>query len=212
MFRMIAKKLIDGQVVPMRPQVNIVAHWLGRILVWLLGWTIQCVPFPSDKFVLVGAPHTSNMDFLFLIATSWVLRLKLHWIGKHTLFRAPIGWISKRLGGIPVDRRASFGAVDQIANQFKTTEEFIVVIAPSGTRKHTDHWKSGFYWIASKAEVPIVCAALDYSKKLVDVGMSLWPSDDVHTDMNVIRTFYKGVQGRFPQKQTTIRLREELPK
>lgn len=205
-----ALKLIDGKEFQMRPQINILAHWLGRFLVWLFGWTITSAPFPGDKFVLVGAPHTSNMDFLFLLATSWVLRLKLHWIGKHTLFRPPIGWLSKRLGGIPVDRRASHGVVDQIANKIKNAEEFILVIAPSGTRKQTDHWKSGFYWIASKAEVPIVCTALDYTKKLVDVGMSIWPSGDVLADMNVIRDFYEGVQGRFPHKQTTIILREEL--
>jgi 1-acyl-sn-glycerol-3-phosphate acyltransferase len=194
----------------MRPQVNIFAHWFGRVLVGLFGWTISCAPLPGDKFVLVGAPHTSNMDFLFLLVTSWVLRLKLRWIGKHTLFRAPIGWISKFLGGIPVDRRASHGVVDQIADVIKAVDEFILVVAPSGTRKHTDHWKSGFYWIASKAEVPIVCTALDYDKKLVDVGMSFWPSGDVHADMEVIRTFYEGVQGRFPHKQATIQLREEL--
>lgn len=205
-----AKKLIDGKEFEMRPQINIIVHWLGRFLVWLFGWTITSAPFPGDKFVLVGAPHTSNMDFLFLLATSWVLRLKLHWIGKHTLFRPPIGWLSKRLGGIPVDRRASHGVVDQIANQINNAEEFILVIAPSGTRKQTDHWKSGFYWIASKAEVPIVCTALDYAKKLVDVGMSIWPSGDVLADMNAIRAFYEGVQGRFPHKQATIRLREEL--
>ena len=205
-----AKKLIDGKEFEMQPQINILVHWLGRFLVWLFGWTITSAPFPGDKFVLVGAPHTSNMDFLFLLATSWVLRLKLHWIGKHTLFRPPIGWLSKCLGGIPVDRRASHGAVDQIANQIKNTEEFILVIAPSGTRKQTDFWKSGFYWIASKAEVPIVCTALDYAKKLVDVGMSIWPSGDVLADMNAIRAFYEGIQGRFPHKQATIRLREEL--
>jgi 1-acyl-sn-glycerol-3-phosphate acyltransferase len=205
-----AKKLIDGKEFEMQPQINILVHWLGRFLVWLFGWTITSAPFPGDKFVLVGAPHTSNMDFLFLLATSWVLRLKLHWIGKHTLFRPPIGWLSKRLGGIPVDRRASHGVVDQIANQIKYAEQFILVIAPSGTRKQTDHWKSGFYWIASKAEVPIVCTALDYAKKLVDVGMSIWPSGDVLADMNAIRAFYEGVQGRFPHKQATIRLREEL--
>jgi 1-acyl-sn-glycerol-3-phosphate acyltransferase len=204
------QKLVNGDLVEMRPRINLIAHWFGRIILQLTGWTIKCAPFPGDKFVLVGAPHTSNFDFIFLLITSWVLRLKLYWVGKHTLFRPPIGWFSRRLGGIPVDRRASYGAVDQIADRIREAGEIILVIAPAGTRKHTDHWKSGFYWIASKAQVPVVCAALDYDKKLVDVGLNFRPGGDLSADMEAIRTFYQGVKGRFPHKQATIRLREEL--
>jgi 1-acyl-sn-glycerol-3-phosphate acyltransferase len=206
----LATKWVNGQVVPIRPQVNLFAHWFGRFWMWLLGWTIQAEPFPGEKFVLIGAPHTSNMDFFYMISTSWVLRVKLHFIGKHTLFRAPFGWILKAFGGIPVDRRASHGVVDQVAERIRAAEEFILVITPAGTRKHTDHWKSGFYWIASKAQVPIVCGALDYHQKKVTLGSCIEPSGDLRTDMDRIRTFFQGVQGRFPHEQTRIVLREEL--
>jgi 1-acyl-sn-glycerol-3-phosphate acyltransferase len=205
----LATKWVNGQVVPMRPQINLLAHWIGRIWMWLLGWTIQVEPFPGDKFILIGAPHTSNMDFIYMIASSWVLRVKLHFIGKHTLFRAPFGWILKALGGIPVDRRASHGVVDQVAERIRVAEEFILVITPAGTRKYTEHWKSGFYWIACKAEVPIVCGALDYHKKNVNLGLSFRPSGDVGADMDRIRAFFQGVRGRFPHEQTRMRLREE---
>ncbi len=191
-------------------QVNIFAHWIGRFLMWLLGWHVQADPFPGEKFVLIGAPHTSNTDFFFMLMTSWVLRLKLHFIGKHTLFRPPMGWVLKWLGGIPVDRRAQHGAVEQIAERIKAEDKFILVIAPSGTRKQTDHWKSGFYWIASLANVPIVCGALDYKHKRVKLGLNLMPTGDVPADMDRIRAFFHGVEGRLPQKQTAIRLREEI--
>jgi 1-acyl-sn-glycerol-3-phosphate acyltransferase len=207
---LLATKWSNGQVITMRPQVNLLAHWLGRFWIWILGWTIQAEPFPGDKFVLIGAPHTSNMDFFYMIATSWVLRIKLYFIGKHTLFRPPFGWILKALGGIPVDRRASHGVVDQVAEQIKAADEFILVITPAGTRKFTDHWKSGFYWIAFRAQVPIVCGALDYRQKKANLGLSFEPSGDVGADMDRIRAFFQGVRGRFPHEQTRMKLREEL--
>lgn len=206
---MTVEKRVDGKLTPMSPQVNLLAHGLGRFLLWLFGWSVSCETLPGDKFVLIGAPHTSNMDFFFMLITSWSLRLKLHWIGKHTLFWPPIGLLLKQLGGISVDRRVSQGVVDQIADQIKAAKEFILVIAPSGTRRQTDHWKSGFYWIAHKANVPILCGALDYEKKHINLGMSFRPSGDVNADLGAVRAFYEGVQGRFPHEQTTIRLREE---
>lgn len=190
-------------------QVNLFAHWIGRFLMWLLGWRVLAEPLPRDKFVLIGAPHTSNTDFFFMLTTSWVLRLKLHFIGKHTLFKPPLGWVLGWLGGIPVDRRARHGAVEQIAERIKTEDQFILVIAPSGTRKQTDHWKSGFYWIASLAKVPIVCGALDYKHKQVRLGLNMIPTGNVPADMDRIRDFFLGTEGRFPHKQTPIRLREE---
>lgn len=193
----------------MRPQVNLLAHWLGRFFIWSLGWTIRLEPLPGDKFVLIGAPHTSNLDFFYMLMTSWFLRLKLFFIGKHTLFWPPLGWALRGLGGIPVDRRASHGVVAQIADRIRSATDFILVVSPPGTRKRSEHWKSGFYWIAQQADVPIVCGALDYSKKTVDISMSFKPSGDITGDMDKIRSYYQGVQGRFPHKQTPIRLREE---
>jgi 1-acyl-sn-glycerol-3-phosphate acyltransferase len=206
----IAMKKVGEQVVPMQASVSWLTHWLGRFWMKLWGWKIEADPFPGDKFVLIGAPHTSNVDFLYMIATAFSLRLKLFFIGKHTLFWPPLGWILTALGGIPVDRRASHGVVDQVAERIRGAEKFILVVAPSGTRGHSEYWKSGFYWIASKAQVPIVLGALDYDRKLVRLGNAFEPSGDIHTDMESIREYYMGVKGRFPDNQTPIRLREEV--
>lgn len=194
-----------------QPQINLLLHWFGRLVIWLFGWKVQAEPLPGKKFILIGAPHTSNLDFLLMLATSFVLRLRLFWMGKHTLFRAPFGWVARRLGGLPINRTAQHGVVNQIAQYMKKADELILVVAPAGTRKQTDHWKSGFYWIAVKSEVPLVCGYIDYGKKTVGLGMSFLPSGDVSTDMERIRTFYKDIEGRFPHKKTTIRLREESP-
>ena len=197
------------QLSEFEPQVNLLGYWLGRMWMGFFGWTVEAELLPGRKFILIGAPHTSNLDFFFMMATSFVLRLKLFWMGKHTIFRGPFGWLFKRLGGLPINRTAQHGVVEQVADQMRAVDELILVVAPSGTRKHTDHWKSGFYWIASKAQVPIVCGYLDYGRKKAGLGLSIVPSGDVRADMERIRAFYKDVQGRFPQGQTTIRLREE---
>lgn len=194
-----------------QPQINLLLHWVGRLVIWLFGWKVRAEALPGKTFILIGAPHTSNLDFVIMLATSFVLRLKLYWMGKHTLFRAPFGWLAKRLGGLPIDRTAQHGVVEQIAEQMKAAEELILVVAPAGTRKYTDHWKSGFYWIASNAQVPIVCGYIDYGRKQAGFGMSLLPSGNVGKDMEKIRAFYKDIQGRFPHAQTKIRMREETP-
>jgi 1-acyl-sn-glycerol-3-phosphate acyltransferase len=193
----------------LQPQINLFLHWIGRLVIWLYGWTVKAEALPGKKFILIGAPHTSNLDFFIMLATSFVLRLKLFWMGKHTLFRPPVGWLTRRLGGLPIDRTASHGVVEQIADQMHLADELILVVAPAGTRKYTDHWKSGFYWIASKAQVPIVCGYIDYGRKQAGLGMSLMPSGDVAKDMDQIRAYYKDIQGRYPHSQTMIRMREE---
>ena len=206
----VALKKVGEQIVPMQSKVSLPAHWVGRLWMRLRGWEIQADPFPGDKFVLIGAPHTSNIDFLYMVATAFSLRVKLFFIAKHTLFWPPLGWILRSLGGIPVDRRASHGVVDQVAERIRESEEFLLVIAPSGTRGHTEYWKSGFYWIATKAQVPIVLASLDYERKRVRIGNAFEPSGDIRSDMARIREYYNGVKGCIPHQQTPIRLREEV--
>ena len=113
------------------------------------------------------------------------------------------------LGGIPVDRDSEHGVVDQIARQFGEPDRLVVAIGPEGTRKKKDHWKSGFYWIAHTAQVPILCGYLDYGRKEACLGLSFVPTGDIKKDMDRIREFYQSIQGKHPELTTRIRLVDE---
>ena len=173
------------------------------------GWDVVGQVPVGGKFVLVGAPHTSNWDFPFTLAAVFIFRLKISWLGKDTLFKKPFGGVMRWLGGIPVDRDSEHGVVDQIANQLRESDRLVVAIGPSGTRKKKDYWKSGFYWIAHTAQVPILCGYLDYSRKEACLGLSFVPTGDIKKDMDRIRDFYQGIQGKHPELTTRIRLVDE---
>lgn len=175
----------------------------------LSGWDVAGEIPPGSKFVLVGAPHTSNWDFLFTMAAVRVLRLKISWMGKHTLFKGPLGVIMRWLGGIPINRTSAHGVVEQMVERFAKAEKLVVAVAPCGTRKRGEYWKSGFYWIALNAQIPILCGYLDYGRKQAGVGLSFVPSGDMEGDMDRIRAFYEGVQGKKPELQTAVRFRDE---
>jgi 1-acyl-sn-glycerol-3-phosphate acyltransferase len=175
----------------------------------LFRWDVSGHVPDGGKFVLIGAPHTSNWDFIFMLATMYIFRLKVNWMGKHTLFRQPLGVIFKALGGIAIDRDSPNGVVYQMAEQFRRSEQLVVVIGPSGTRKRTDYWKSGFYWIAHTAQVPILCGYLDYDRKMACLGLSFIPTGDIKKDMDRIRAFYEDVRGKYPELATRIRLKDE---
>ena len=191
------------------PTTGILLYWIGRAYAWLLGWDVEGELPESGKFILVGAPHTSNWDFTFMLMVSFVYRVRVSWLGKDSLFKKPFGGIMRWLGGIPVQRESRNGVVGQIADQFRKSEKMVLVIAPAGTRKRRDHWKSGFYWIAHRAQVPILCGSLDYHRKKVRLGNSFIPSGDIKSDMDRIRAFYDGVRGRFPESTSIIKLPDE---
>jgi 1-acyl-sn-glycerol-3-phosphate acyltransferase len=161
------------------------------------------------KFVLIAAPHTSSWDFPFMLATAYVMRVRISWFGKHTLFVAPWGWFMRKLGGIPVDRRAPQSLVMQMAEKFKSSDDLILAVPPEGTRSKVDVWKSGFYHIASASGVPIGLGYLDYGRKLCGLGMFVMPSGNINEDMNKIRSFYRSVRGKRPDLESEPRLGEE---
>ncbi len=144
-----------------------------------------------------------------MLAYSWIYGARIHWMGKHTLFAPPMGWLMKRLGGIPIDRRAAHGVVEQMAARFARSDEFILAVPPEGTRSRVEYWKSGFYQIAKAADVPIVLGFLDYGGKAGGIGPALRPSDDVRRDMDFIRAFYRDKLGKRPQEWAAPRLRAE---
>jgi 1-acyl-sn-glycerol-3-phosphate acyltransferase len=161
------------------------------------------------RAVVVAAPHTSNWDLPYMLAVAYALGVKPSWLGKREAFRGPLGWVLRRLGGVPVDRGAPRGLVGEVVARFAEAEELFLVIPPSGTRGRAEHWKSGFYHMARGAGVPIVCAYLDYGERVGGVGLVLTPSGSVRADMDRIRAFYASKRGKYPAQATPVRLREE---
>ena len=193
------------------PKTPWLLYWPGRLWMWMAGWSIEGQVPAVPKAVVIAAPHTSNWDLPHMLAASFVFRLQVSWLGKHTLFRPPFGWIFQRLGGVPVDRTAPRGLVGEVAAKLKAADRLLIAVSPEGTRSHRDHWKSGFYRIAEEAQVPIVCGYLDFAKKRAGLGLTLLPTGDVGADMDRIRAFYAPMRGRHPELESVIRLKEEPP-
>ena len=183
---------------------------LATLSLRLAGWTVDN-RFPEhDKYVLVAAFHTSNWDFIYGILAKWSTRQRLHWVAKHTLFRGPFGPLFRAMGGIPVDRRVRHGFIDKMVDQFNSRDELKLTILPEGTRSYVDFWKTGFYYIAVQAKVPIALGYFDYPNKILGVGKTFVPSGDIEKDMEIIRQFYANKTGRYPEKQGRIRLRSDI--
>lgn len=173
---------------------------LGRAVLKIMGWRFEGA-FPNvPKFVGIVAPHTSNWDFIIGMAVVVGSGLDAHWIGKHTIFRPPFGGFMRWLGGMPVNRSETKGAVPQIVEIFDEREQLIIGIAPEGTRKRVDRWKTGFYHIALGAKVPILLAYFDYPRKVVGIGPTIMPSGDLEADMKTIRAFFADFVGKYPHQ------------
>lgn len=183
--------------------------FFSQKILTLFGWQLK-IDLPEEKkFVLIGAPHTSNWDFPLAMLTFWTLDLKIYWVAKKQMFWGPFHYLFTSWGGIPIDRKSSTGFIEQIAESFDRTDEMILTISPEGTRSKTKRWKSGFYHIATKAKVPICLAYVDYSKKTLGFSQVVYPSGDIDADMEIIAEFYKDIKGKQPQKQGPVSLTEE---
>jgi len=190
------------------PALGRVFHWLGRLYLRLTRWEVEGAMPDRAKAVFLIAPHTSNWDMPVMTAAAWLFRVKPSWLGKRSLFRWPLGGLMRWFGGLPIDRDGSRNTVEQVAALFEQHERLYLGIAPSGTRSRTDHWRSGFYYIALAAGVPIVCAFADYGRRVCGIGPLLEPTGDIGTDMEVLREFYAGIEGRYPEHQSAVRLRD----
>ena len=175
----------------------------------LVGWTVDDRLPSESKYVLIVAFHTSNWDFIYGILAMWSMGERFLWVGKHTLFWGPFGYIFRALGGIPVDRRTHHGFIAKMVEQFNDRDVMKLTIVPEGTRSRVSYWKTGFYYIAMEAKVSIVFAYFDYKKKIVGVAKSFYPCGDINKDMEVIRQFYKDKSGKCPEKQGDIRLKSD---
>lgn len=167
-------------------------RWLGRLLLRLLGWRVTGAPLPDvPKAVVIGAPHTSNWDFVGTMGARFALGVDVRWMGKHTLFRPPFGWFMRLLGGLPVNRNAASAAARGTIDAFRRRDRLWLAIAPEGTRSGQAKWKGGFYRIAKSADVPILMIALDARERRIEVGPLLYPGDDEAADWAALEAFYQ---------------------
>jgi 1-acyl-sn-glycerol-3-phosphate acyltransferase len=167
----------------------------------LTGWKIVgSFPPHIKKYVIAVAPHTSNWDFTVGVSARSILRLQnAKFIGKSQLFKKPYGWFFRWLGGVPVDRSRSQDLVQQVAQHFKQSDVFALAVAPEGTRKKVDRLKTGFYYIAKEAGVPIFPVGFDYAKKEVIVAEPFYPGPDAESDLQKLMAFYRGIKGKNPE-------------
>ena len=182
---------------------------LARVVLKIGGWRVEGDRPAASSYVLIAAPHTSNWDFIWFIAMALFKDVPVRWLGKHTLFRGPLGYLMRALGGLPIERSSQQGYVAQIAGLFCTPEPVVLVFPAEGTRGRVPHWKSGFYHVARQAEVPVVLGFLDYARKCGGFGPEIMMTGNLDADMDRLRAFYRGIIGRHPEKQGPIRLREE---
>jgi len=170
------------------------------ILCTILRWKLVG-DFPQDikKYVVIAAPHTSWIDFPIAILSRMASGTMIHFIGKRSLFAGPFGFFFRILGGTPVDRSQNNNLVDSIVQIFNAKEEFRLGLSPEGTRKKVDKWKTGFYYIAKGAQVPIVMATLDFGKKQIQISEAYYTTDNMEADFKHFHDFFKNVQGRNPE-------------
>lgn len=187
-----------GSEVPRRG--NAFSRGFARFLLWVMRWKIVGNPPNRRHFIVTAAPHTSNMDGLIFLIASVAMGLELHWIGKHTLFKGLGGRFLRWMGGISVERHAARDFVGQVAEEFRTREQLVIVIAPEGTRGRVTRWKSGYYRMAQQAQVPIALGFMDYPSRRVGFGPALEVSDDYEADMAQMMDFYRHVTGKFPER------------
>ena len=186
-----------------------VRRFLARLLIAMTGWKPEGVRPEMDQFVLIAAPHTTNWDFVYLLAFAELFELKISFMAKHSLFWPPLGWFMRAVGGLPVVRHERGNLVTILAGLFDEHDHLGLVVPAEGTRGHVDYWKSGFYHIARTAKVPIVMSFLDYERKVGGFGPAIEPSGDVVADMDRVRAFYADKKGKYPELFGHIRLREE---
>jgi 1-acyl-sn-glycerol-3-phosphate acyltransferase len=181
------------------PLVTPAFRYLFRATLRILGWRVVGRLPDQPKFVVVGAPHTSNWDFVIFLALAFVLRGDLRYMGKKELFRWPVAGFFRWCGGVPVDRSKHHGLVDQTVQAIEEADRFQLVITPEGTRSKVGKWKQGFYFIAKKADIPIVAGYVDSRTKTCGIGPTFTLTDDIETDIKTIQAFFKDKVGINPE-------------
>ncbi|MFZ6647471.1 lysophospholipid acyltransferase family protein [Undibacterium sp. TJN25] len=181
------------------PVVNAVMYWFSISMLRLLGWKVDGTAPAEPKYVMIAAPHTSNWDFPVTLMVAFAMRLKLYWMGKQSLFPPVLGAVMRWLGGIAVNRIKTGNMVQGTVDAFNAAPQLAVLVPPEGTRGKVTHWRTGFYYIALGAKVPIALGYLDFKRKVGGIGKMFYPTGDLEADMAEIQKFYAGITGKNPQ-------------
>jgi 1-acyl-sn-glycerol-3-phosphate acyltransferase len=176
------------------PLLRAVGAWLLRVAGWRFRGAVPRLP----KFVFIVAPHTSNWDFIIGVAAMFAMDLRIHWLGKDSLFRGPMGRLLRWIGGRPVKRDVAEGVVRDVVATIAAEPEFILALAPEGTRQRVEEWRTGFYRVAEAAGIPIVPVWLDYSRREIGIGEPLTPSGALDTDLAALQALYSAAMARYP--------------
>lgn len=172
---------------------------IARTGLQLAGWKVELDGLPPPPYVFIGAPHTSNWDFALMLGSALVMGLDVRWLGKHTLFAPPFGGLMRWLGGIPVDRSQPQNLVTQTAQALRASPNRVLCIPPEGTRRKVDRWKTGFYYIALRAGVPIQMTVIDAERKVVRLLGAYSPTGDADREIREIQRHYVGFRGLIPE-------------
>jgi 1-acyl-sn-glycerol-3-phosphate acyltransferase len=186
-----------GPAVPRRG--NAFSRLIGRTMMKAGGWKFEGTVPNEPKFVIIVVPHTSNWDFITGVAALFSLGFRISFLGKHTLFKWPLGIFMRWLGGIPVERSVSRDRVAETIGAFNSADKLILAVAPEGTRKLVKEWKTGFYHVAHGAHVPIVPVAFDYGANTIRLNPPFWTTGDAAQDMQSLKDFYRGVGAKNPE-------------
>ncbi len=184
-------------------------RFVARVFWTFSRWSLRSEPAPRVPTVLIGAPHTSNWDFVLMLAIAWQLGIPVRWLGKDALFRGWRGPLMRRLGGIPVDRADAARVVGEVVERVRSGEVFGLVVTPDGTRGTNTYWKSGFYRIARETGMPVTLGYVDRTTMTTGLGPTIELTGDVGADMDLIRSFYADKAGLRPHLRTEPRLRSE---
>ncbi|MDT8447964.1 MAG: 1-acyl-sn-glycerol-3-phosphate acyltransferase [bacterium] len=173
------------------------SHW-G--LKWLGPWRFEGSFSPEiKKCVIIGAPHTSNWDFVYMVFAAFVLKQDFRWMGKDAIFRFPFGRLARWAGGISIDRSHSENRVEKTIERFGAEERLMLIIPPEGTRGRRERWKTGFYYIALGAQVPVIPCWVDYANKVIGIGEPMHLSGNLEQDLGRLKDFYRPEWGRHPE-------------
>lgn len=187
-------------------EVNPLIAGLARLILRLIGWGWEGSLPDRSRYIIVAYPHTANIDGFIVVLTALALRLKINWLGKDSLFRPPFGGLLRALGGVPIDRSSSHRALKSSVQAFQERDQMVLVIAPEGTRSRAEHFKPGFYFLAQKADVPLVLCTIHYGRKRVRLGPLIEITGDMYADMEPMYAFYADSQGRVPANTTPLQL------
>lgn len=165
-------------------------YGIAWLWIKLAGWRLEGAPPSEKKYILIAVPHTSNWDFPFTLALAFLYNMKIYWLGKASLFKWGLGPVMKWLGGIPVERSVSNNLVQKMIEIYNAAEELVITVPAEGTRSKVDRWKTGFYYIAQGAKVPIARGFLDYKRKVGGFGSTFYPTGDFQKDLAEIKAFY----------------------